>query len=394
MNRQKTKILFLNHACELGGAERVLLTLLNGIDKGAFDCWLVCPEEGDLIEQASCVQGVNTKIIEIPPGILQMGRKGLSFLSLLASTPKLASSISRLKRFIEDQRFNLIYTNSTKADIYGSLAGLLTRVPVVWRVHDILSQDFFDTKITCLLSMIANIVPKKILCVSNSVLTSLEAAGIPKRKLITIYNGVEVTSRHDSPCSIRKEFGLPPESILVGWFGRVISWKGPEVFIRAARNVLDVCDNVYFVIVGGTLHEAESYYHEIVDFSREVGIDGRVIFTGYRQDPLHLMASVDILTHTSILPDPLPTVLLEGAWLGKAMVAANAGGVPEIIQNGKEGLLVPPGDVGALSQALMDLIKNPDRIESLGKAAKEKASRRFSMEAYVGAVEQVLKGIG
>lgn len=387
------KILFLNHGCEIGGAERVLLTLLDGIDKSTFDCWLVCPEKGELIEQANRIPSINTKIIYISPNILQLRRKGLSFRSLLGSAPELLRSILRLKKFIENKRFDLIYTNSTKAHIYGSLVSMLTRVPIVWRLHDILSQEFFDIKVIRIISMIANIVPKKILCVSNSVLKVLEAVGVPERKLLTIYNGVDAAFGHDESYSLRSEFNILQSSVLVGWFGRLTPWKGPDIFLKAAKGVLQVCDNICFVIVGDTLYEADEYYGELTNLSRELAISDRIIFTGYRENSLRLMASVDILAHTSVLPDPLPTVVLEGARLGKAIVAANAGGVPEIIQNGKQGLMVPPNDVRALSQAIIELLKNPDRRERLGKAAKEKVLRKFSKEAYVDAMEHILKTI-
>jgi len=166
MNNRKKKVLFLDHGSALGGGQIVLLSLLKGIDKNAFDCWLVCPEEGELTRRAREIPGVSTKVIEVNPDILQIRRKA-SLRQLLIGASKVPSLIFKLMRFIREERFDLIYTNSTKAHLYGSLVGLFTRVPVVWREHDTLTREFFDMKILLLTVIMAILIPQKIMCVSD-----------------------------------------------------------------------------------------------------------------------------------------------------------------------------------------------------------------------------------
>ena len=129
----------------------------------------------------------------------------------------------------------------------------------------------------------------------------------------------------------------------------------------------------------------------MVQLAETYGVKEKLTFTGYRKDPLHIMSAVQILTHTSISPEPFGMVLVEGALLRKAMIATNAGGVPEIIRNGHEGLLVPPDDAGALAEALERLIVNPVLRERFGAAARLKAEREFSLHSCVSRMEAKLQ---
>lgn len=393
MTESKLKVLFLNHGSEMGGAEVVLLTLLEEIDKATFECWLVCPEPGELTERARRITGVSVQVIPLPESALVLRRNGMEPLSALRATMKLVGPLLRMWSFVRQKRFNLIYTNSTKAHLYGSALGLVSRVPVVWRVHDSLCDEVFDKRLVRLFVAAANSVPKKVLCVSASVAAYQRAAGVKDHKVAPIYNGMSLSHSQvnaETAANLRSAFRLPSECDLVGWFGRLTHWKGVHVLLEAAQHALKEHDNLYFLIVGGALYETEAYYRSLLLQAQRAGFGDRVIFAGYRRDAMSLMSGVDVLTHTSVLPDPLPTVLIEGSYLRKAMIASLGGGVAEIVRDEIEAILVPPNDAKALAYAIGRLVKDRGLRERLGLAARERATRMFSLRRYAEEIENAL----
>jgi glycosyltransferase involved in cell wall biosynthesis len=191
--------------------------------------------------------------------------------------------------------------------------------------------------------------------------------------------------------ALRQAFGLPPDCVLVGWFGRLTHWKGAHVLVEAARQVLVRRHQLYFLIVGSAIYETREYEQSLRSAVAAAALQDRVIFTGYRRDPLALMAGLDVLTHTSVLPDPLPTVLIEGAYLRKAMIATRGGGVAEMVTDGEQALLVEPNNPDALAAAINRLLADPTLRERLGRAARKRAECLFDLEHYIQTLSAGLK---
>jgi glycosyltransferase involved in cell wall biosynthesis len=211
--------------------------------------------------------------------------------------------------------------------------------------------------------------------------------GVDTRKISVIHDpGPDPSAfRPDvDGAAVRRELGLGDRAGLVVLVAKMVEPKGHEVLIRAAPNVLASFPDAHFVIVGGDVDgpHHRRYAARLRSLPIELGVGSAVTFTGYRSDVPQIMAAADVVTHCSTHPDPFPGVVLQGMALGKAVVASNIGGPREQIADGHSGILVPPNDSGALARAISDLLHDPAKRASLGRAAAGSVRHRFTSDAF------------
>jgi glycosyltransferase involved in cell wall biosynthesis len=153
-----------------------------------------------------------------------------------------------------------------------------------------------------------------------------------------------------------------------------------------AVDVLARLPDAHAIFVGGALFGEQDYVAEVHRRVRELGMDTRVHFLGFRRDLPRLMRAVDVVLHTAEAPEPFGRVILEGMLAARPVVAARAGGAVEIVREGITGLLIPPGDVSAFTAAVGSLLTDPARRAAFGRAGYERANRDFSLEAMLTGV--------
>jgi glycosyltransferase involved in cell wall biosynthesis len=179
---------------------------------------------------------------------------------------------------------------------------------------------------------------------------------------------------------VREEWGIPADVPLAGMVGRLVDWKGPDYFLRAAALVAEDLEEARFMLVGDALFGERAYVEELKALVRELGIEERVVFTGFREDVEDVMGCLDLVVHASVLPDPLPTVLIEALGMGLPVVATEGGGVREIVENGECGLVVPPRDVGAMAEAMKTLLRDGELAARMGEEGRRKVQATFDPE--------------
>jgi glycosyltransferase involved in cell wall biosynthesis len=377
------RLLIANHAVEIGGAERVLLRFLERIDRGLFEPALACPHAGPLSEEAAKL-GLQVHFGYPAPRLLEVRRKSLGAkrLAALAYPWDMARTVLGLARLLRGGGYDLVLTNSAKADIYGSLAARLTGIPVVWRLHDIVDADAFSRLNIMLFRFFATFFAAKVLAVSEAVRSALAARGVSGDKIAVVYNGIDIKAlaRTAQRKEARAEWGLEEDAPVAGMVGRLVDWKGPDRFLEAAARVAGEIPQARFMLVGDAIFGEAGYVDELKAMADRLGLGKRAVFTGFRDDALRIMSGLDVLVHASLLPDPLPTVLIEAMALGLPVVAADAGGVREIVDEGSTGLVVPPGDVRAMSEAMVELLSDPEVAARMGEAGRELAAERFDIE--------------
>jgi len=389
------RLLVVNHAVEIGGAERVLLRFLARMDRRVFEPSLACPQRGPLVEEAEAL-GVRIHLGYPTRRLLQVKRKSLGgkWWAIPAYPWDFARTVARLSLLMRKEGYDLVLTNSAKADIYGSLAGWLARKPVVWRMHDIVDRRAFSRLNLFLFRFFATFFAARVLAVSEASRRALIALGVAEEKVAALHNGVEVAripgARREE---IRREWGIPPGAPLAGMVGRLVGWKGPEVFLAAAAEVSRILPEARFLLVGDAVFGERGYLDDLRETALRMGLGDRAVFTGFREDALEIMSSLDLLVHASLLPDPLPTVLLEAMSLGLPVVAADGGGVREIVEEGMTGLVVPPGDVQALAKAVAWLLSRPREAREMGEAGRKRAQVRFDLAAKCGEMERELRAV-
>lgn len=227
--------------------------------------------------------------------------------------------------------------------------------------------------------------------VSTYLRQELQGWGLPADRLSVIPNGVRLDGLPAGDRqAVRQELGLRPADQVVGAVGRLEPAKGLVYLIEAAAQLAPQHPDLRVVIVGAGRLEGE--LHAAV---RQHGLEQVVLFTGFRQDVTRCLQAFDLFALPS-LTEGIPIALLEACASARPVVASRVGGVPEVIADGEQGLLVPPGDVPALAQAITRLLDDPQLATRLGEAARQRIAARYSLEsmldgtcqAYRAALEQ------
>lgn len=229
--------------------------------------------------------------------------------------------------------------------------------------------------------------------VANSTATKgvLLGLGVPSERIEVIYPPIDVERFHPTVDASRqrREFGLAPDDLTFGIPGTLLKWKGHDVFLRAARRVLEAVPRAKAFVIGEVPDGTTDYRDELMGLARDLGIGSRTVFTGFRRDIPELIQLLDVVVHASVKPEPFGRVIAEGMAMGKPVVAAMNGGPLEIIQEGRTGFLVPPGDAEKLAHRIIELLTDRSRADALGRNARQEAAARFSPRSHARLVEQV-----
>lgn len=391
MRERPLRCAFVNHYVDWGGAEGMLVTLFEAVDRDRLEPILVVPAEGRL---PSGARALNVRVLVVPvnAGVMEVTRGGAAPVTAVRAAAGLVGSVARLTRSLRSIDADIVVTNSAKAHVYGSLAAYLSRTPVVWRLQDTLDSPDFGASLYRLMIAIAKRVPRLILSVSDSCAAPLLREGVAAERVVTLYNGIDLGPFAALQPSTPGRGG----PLSVGSFGRLTPLKGHDVVIRAVARLVADGQDATLVIAGGPAREAPGYADVLDALGRELGLGDRVrIEAGFPEGALPtIMAGVDVVVQASVLPDSLPTTVIEAMAGGRAVVASEIGGCPELIEHDETGLLFEPGDVGELADWLATLRGDPARIERLGSAARADALQRFAVDGFAASfcdrLEQVV----
>jgi glycosyltransferase involved in cell wall biosynthesis len=207
-----------------------------------------------------------------------------------------------------------------------------------------------------------------------------------KEKVIQIPLGLELEKFLDCEKyrgEFRREFGFQAGTILIGIVARLVPIKGHIYFLEAAKKVLEKEPGARFLIIGdGELRK------ELEDYALKLGIADRVFWTGFRSDLPRIYADLDIAVLSS-LNEGLPVAVIEAMASAKPVVAADVGGVGELVLNGETGIIVPPRDSDALAGGIVDILSNSDKIKEMGRKARERAYPKYSIKRLIGDIENL-----
>lgn len=213
--------------------------------------------------------------------------------------------------------------------------------------------------------------------------------GLPADRVHVIYNAVDLSRFKvvSDPSRIRRELGLPQSVQLVGTAARLCPDKGLDVLVAAARRVLAIRPDTLFVVAGDGPEAAS-----LLRLVNTLGLTGRVRFLGFRADMPRFLAALDVF----VLPsrrEGLSIAVLEAMAVGRAIVASNVGGIPELLGHNERGRLVPPGDAASLATAITRLLDDEVSRRRLGQKALDHVSRHFGVPTMVASVESLYESI-
>jgi len=388
-----TRVLFVNPGRALGGAEHSLLLLLQGLRARSIEANVAVFGKGPFRDRLSAL-GIPTVDVPLPRWARVAGRYRLPAgpvggAALMAGSLPAALRLAAVARQVGA---DVIHTNGMKAHLLGGLAGRLVRVPVIWHLRDFPPAGWAG----CTFHEAARLLPEMILSPSEAVAASVRLPG--RRRPRAIPDPVDLDRFHlGIPRDrIRRELGIVGEEPLIGMIGHLTPWKGHEVFLEIARAVADRVPHARFVVVGGSIYETHGhagYPETLRQKTAALGLSDRVRFLGIIDDIADLLAGLDVLVHTPTAPEPFGRVLAEAMAVGRPVVAARCGGIPEVVEDGVTGLLVPSADVGAFAAAVVRLLEDPVLCRRLSGAGRQRAEARFGIEAHTVSVLEAYRTV-
>lgn len=385
----KLPVLFLDQTGLRGGAQRVLDEVLRVLDQ-EFLPLVVLPEDGPF---AAELRHRKIETLIFPLGRYRSGRKSLT--DMMAFPPRSIYCGLRLARIICRRNVKLVYINGPRCLVAGVLAARLTARPSLFHLHLTMTRnsDIFVATQT------ARYATKIVACCKAAAAPLLRRNERLERALQVIYNTVPkpVSGQPSSPQNISRAASLMNSGHpVVGMIGRITPGKGHHILLRAAAQLLRRGRDLRLVFVGApdpNCSEDASYLRGLDSSARELGLEGKIQWLGYQADPNPYYALFDVLAIPSTVSEGLPLVALEARQWGVPVIGSRVGGIPEVVQEGVNGLLVPPADAGALAESLENFLGDLALRSQLRAGARAPIDSRFSAETFKSAIFGTVSGL-
>ena len=362
----KTKILFVIDGLEFGGGERVFAQIITRLPQDSYESFMATVLN-DNFQKAISKSSVHNFPVDFS--------NRYNMLNLFTLT-----------KIIIRENIDIVHGQGARAEFYARIAAGLARrkcvstlaMPVegydvnsfkkfLYRLLDRFSERFVDR------FLVVSSVLEKIM---------VEEHGVPEEKVIKIYNGIETDDYNPELMKkqrrlTRQEFNIGNDEFLIGAVGRLVWQKGFIYFLQSIPGIIRIIPKAKFVLVGdGPLHD------NLERLTQSMDVSSHLIFTGQRSDIREILAGMDMLIIPSLL-EGFPMVTLEAMSMEKPIIATAIGGIMEQITDGIEGFLIPPGDPISLIKAVEFLFSNKEQAQCLGKAARQRVIKDFSVQTMM-----------
>ena len=341
------KIVQLDSQISWRGGEQQVLYLSQALQAHGYENVTICPTHSALYQRTT------------EAGLPTYGLQVRHELDLLAAW--------KLGQYLRHHDVNILHMHAPHAHTIGLLA--CTLAP---RVRQVVSRRVDFAPIRNLFSRWKYNRPQiQYLTVSDAVRQVMINSGLAATRIRTVHSGIDLQRFTDVPEAIPL---FPPGTRVIGTVGHLAGHKGHRHLLDAMALILEDDPSVRVAIVGtGALRE------DLEAQAASLGLTHHVCFTGFRHDILSLIRGFEIFVFPSNL-EGLGTSVLDAMALAKPVVATRAGGIPEMVQDGVTGLLVPPGDPVALSRAILQLLKQPELGVEFGEAGQRRVATCFTAE--------------
>jgi glycosyltransferase involved in cell wall biosynthesis len=364
-------VLVIHSGADLYGADKNLIRSLLAFQQVDLIPIVILPYHGPLVSEIS---DLDIKVIVLDHGVMR--RQNLNPKGIFLLIKQLLFSFKFLNQIIKKNRIQIVYTN-TNANLIGGILYFFTKVKHIWHIHEIIQHPkWFKYWLELYNAYSGNVL----ICVSKAVINNLTIS--PKKKLKLVYNGIDFQNFIDVSSDFKNELQIPKDMIFIGMIARVNFWKGQKYFIEIAAELIKSNANLKFVMVGDAFPGYEYLYDEIQELIKTNHLENHIIDLRFRHDIPNILKALDIFILPSILPDPLPTTVLEAMASGKPVIATAHGGATEMVIDGETGFLIPWNDVLKASQKVQLLIDQPDLRNKMGLLGQERIKTHFSKEAY------------
>ncbi len=367
---KKQNILWLIDGLGMGGAERLMVPYLRYLDKEQYNLRVAVLQvrEGNPMAAKIEALGIPVDFISVP------------HLRTLNAVP-------RLWQYMREHDVDLVHTQLEFSNTLGTLAARMHGVPAVSTLHTFeeIGQSKRTMRHVRLMWAVLRRFNQRIVSVSEEVRQyHLEHARFAPQQVVTLYNGIDL-SRFRGVEALGQDLlsGVPADAPVLLTVAVLRQPKGIQYMLEALPMIVTAVPQAIYLIVGDGEHGKA-----LKALAQQIGVQEQVRFLGMRDDIPHLLASCDLFVLPTLL-DALPTVLIEAMAASKATVATDVGGVPEIVVNGRTGLLIPPADPDKLAEACIQLLQDVKRREAMGDMGRAIAEQKFDIHKQVRALSDL-----
>ena len=359
---------------EFGGPENLILHILENLDPSQFQFTVV-----SLKNQNACTNlfelklkdaGVNTEIIP--------------WKNLYFSKPV----INRLNFLTQQNGINIIHTHDLRSNYVSFFAGKKAGIPTIASSHGWVGNSL-KRKIHNSVDKISLRLFNKVIINSEFMKNQIPLWGIPKDRINIIHNAValEHFNNNEETASLKKKLGIDSNKTVIATVGRLSREKGHMLLLEAASKVIAQLPDLIFLIIGEGPFEKK-----LKDHAKKLGLSKYVLFTGFFDD----LPSVLNLTDIFILPstsEGMPMTLLEAMSASKPIIATSVGGVPEVVQDGKTGILLKTRNPTQMAKAITNLVNNKKAAVEMGRKGRQLVEKTYSIEYLVKNIEDIYRSV-
>ncbi len=371
------RILLAAKTMGVGGLERIVVGLARELQSRGHNVWVVS-SGGNLVDE---LQRLGTTHISAP----------FEIMSPLA----VAQAARQIRRLIVDHHIDLVHSFSATASLAINIA-LRGRAPNGVRLVSSpmgLQNSPRELPVTTWLrNWFLALGAEQILVISPEIRRHLRRVGAPDQALVDFnFVGLDIDAFQPSPddfLSVRAEFGFPSDALIVSTIGALHPRKSHELFVEAAVSVSNAEPRARFLVIGeGELRS------ELELLARTKGLDGRLHFTGVRDDVARLLSATDVYVKPGVVEGFIGITVLEALGLGKPVVAFETEDVKLALTDGETGLIAPNGDFASLAERIVYLLRNPSVGTALGLAGQQVVLQRFDFGVLAGRLEEFYQGV-
>jgi glycosyltransferase involved in cell wall biosynthesis len=380
-------VLYVDAYPKIGGGQRVLHDMATKLNPQLYRPVVGLPPANPLQDKLGR-DGVRTVTIPFRESNYTLPNV-LKPLTVLDSFFNVVRVIGNLISLGRSEKIDIMHANSAIAGVHALPAAMWLGIPCVVHAHDFNTAPFTNFFLKQMMRY-----PRSALIFVARVLA--EHYGVNNKTNYlhrVIYNGVQTDVYRPDPNArgeFLRELGIPQECFVIGAVGRLERWKGFDVLLNAFALVSQKHPQARLVMVGDVVFDRlKNVKEELRETVRDLGLEGKVIFTGFRSDIPHVMAAIDLLAHSPVQREGFPMTLLEAMACARPIVTVPAGGTVEQVFNGRNGFLVPAGDIEALAAAISQLIANPDLARRYGETGRRMVEEQFNVDLMVSEVQSL-----
>ncbi|OGW83142.1 MAG: hypothetical protein A2987_04300 [Omnitrophica bacterium RIFCSPLOWO2_01_FULL_45_10] len=384
----KIKLIFISHSAEYGGAEKNLLDIITNIDRDYYEVYLLFPREG-LFEEEIRRRGIRCFIINYKYWV---DPKPFS-LRLLLNLPLNIIGAFRIVRLIKKIGIDMVYTNTCTV-ISGAIASFICGKPHLWHIHEHIGRR---GGAFCL-PIFNGLIPKLIHLLSSHIIVNSAAVkdDFPKayqEKVSTIYYGFEIPAdgpKDNEKEEIKRRYGVEENEKIISVIGVICDRKGQREATLALSIIAKEKSNFRLLLAGKEYRSNRPYISELSAIISRNNLQGRMIFTGFIEDIKEIYAISDMLLVPSSA-EPFGRVVVEAMLYGVPVIATRVGGIPEIVEDGKTGILINSRGPEEIAAAILRLSGAPQEARRLVETARRTAIERFGMARMMFEIESIIK---